>query len=170
MTSKAQPYKEVFQDFIDYLTIHPNDLYLQNIELLQKILLDEKVMNDKLVIRTDLTQDQQEKKAVGQRIRLHFNQGCRIMAKCFTDGQEIRHKISNENDINIVIAVFNKSDNILVGVSNTIKGEKYENMNQFASNHYKAVRPDRTQSVNAWKECECLIDDKWGSTYRLAAI
>ncbi len=83
--------------------------------------------------------------------------GCRDMAKCFTDGQRIRHSIDGRK---IKIGVYDSAKNAIVweGVATTL--------HQFAMTHLKKEKPERV-SVNAWNECECEIDGKWISTYKL---
>ena len=47
--------------------------------------------------------------------------------------------------------------------TNTIKCDNYifPTLHQFAKHHYARERPDRTSNVNAWKECECWVNQKW---------
>ena len=82
----------------------------------------------------------------------------RDMAKCFTNGQHIRHTIGINKTW---IGVYDSSKNGIV-----YNGNKYS-IYKFASNHYSLERPDRTSEVNGWKECECEVDGKWISTYSL---
>jgi len=79
--------------------------------------------------------------------------GCRDMAKCFTNGQRIRHKTW--------IGTYDSSKKGIVYDGKTLS------LNKFAESHYKSERPDRVWSVNAWKECECEVNGKWISTYYL---
>jgi hypothetical protein len=84
--------------------------------------------------------------------------GCRDMAKCFVNGQRIRHTIG-----------INKT---WIGVYDSFKkcvvyDGKAFTLNAFACNHYTTERPDRTSRCNAWKECECEVDGKWISTFSL---
>jgi hypothetical protein len=84
----------------------------------------------------------------------------RDMAKCFTNGQRIRHTIGINKTW---IGTYDSSKNGIV------YDGKILTLNKFASNHYSLERPDRTSNVNAWKECECEVDGKWISTYSLPA-
>jgi len=84
--------------------------------------------------------------------------GCRDMAKCFTDGQRIRHTIGMNNTW---IGIYDSSKNRIVHDLKTLT------LNKFAVLHFESERPDRVSSVNAWKECECEVDGKWISTYSL---
>ena len=84
--------------------------------------------------------------------------GCRDMAKCFTNGQRIRHTIGINKTW---VGAYDSSKNEIV-----YNGNKYS-IDKFASNHYSLERPDRTSEVNGWKECECEVDGKWISTYSL---
>ena len=79
---------------------------------------------------------------------------CRDMSQCFVDGQFIRHKIDNKA---VRIGMYDSSRNAI-----RFEG-KFLSLNQFASNHYTDVRPNRSPAVNAWMECECEVDGKWMS-------
>jgi hypothetical protein len=84
---------------------------------------------------------------------------CRDMSKCFTHGQQIRHKIGITN---IWIGAYDSLSN---GI--TYDGKIYKSLTAFAKQHYTAVRPDRCNSANGWKECECDINGIWISTFDL---
>jgi hypothetical protein len=84
--------------------------------------------------------------------------GCRDMAKCFTNGQRIRHTIGINKTW---IGMYDSATNRVVHDAQPLS------LNQFAQSHYQSERPDRSSSVNAWKECECEIDGVWVSTYNL---
>ena len=84
--------------------------------------------------------------------------GCRDMAKCFTNGQRIRHTIGINKTWT---GTYDSSKNKIVYDGKTLS------LNKFAESHYESERPDRTSNVNAWKECECEVDEKWISTYTL---
>lgn len=84
--------------------------------------------------------------------------GCRDMAKCFTNGQRIRHTIGINKTW---IGTYDSSKN---GIK---YGGKIYTLNKFAVSHYESERPDRVSNVNAWKECECEVNGKWISTYSL---
>jgi len=80
---------------------------------------------------------------------------CRDTKKCFINNQKIRHVIrakqagSWECTYDSASGKLRHNGNLLT-------------MNKFATNHYKATRPDRTPNCNAWKECECEINGMWG--------
>ena len=81
---------------------------------------------------------------------------CRDMSQCFVDGQSIRHRIG------INATCLGRYDSSQKGI--LFEG-KVLSLNQFASNHYACVRPNRTPAVNAWMECECEVDGKWMSAH-----
>ena len=85
--------------------------------------------------------------------------GCRDMAKCFTNGQRIRHTIGINKTW---VGTYDSSKNGIV------YDGKILTLNKFAVSHFKSERPDRVSNVNAWKECECEVDGKWNSTYSLS--
>ena len=85
---------------------------------------------------------------------------CRDMAKCFTHGQRIRHKIGKHNTWT---GMYDSSTNRIVYYRQLLT------LNQFSESHYKSERPDRCSSNNAWKECECEADGVWISTFNLPA-
>ena len=84
--------------------------------------------------------------------------GCRDMAKCFTDGQKIRHVIGINKER---IGIYDSAKNGIV------YEDRIFTIGVFATDHYRRERPDRTPRCNAWKECECEVDGKWVSTYSL---
>jgi len=84
--------------------------------------------------------------------------GCRDMAKCFTNGQRIRHTIGINKTWT---GTYDSSKNGIV------YDGKILTLNKFAVSHFDSERPDRVSNVNAWKECECEVDRKWISTYSL---
>ena len=83
----------------------------------------------------------------------------RDMSKCFTHCQQIRHKIGITN---IWIGTYDSLNNAIAH-----DGKLYKSLSAFAKQHYNAVRPDRCNSANGWKECECEINGKWISTFDL---
>ena len=88
--------------------------------------------------------------------------GCRDTAKCFTDGQRIRHVIGKQFE---KIGVYSSEEN-KINASGVC-----QSLNKFAETHYREVRPHRkAQTVNAWYECECEINGKWASIYNLPII
>ena len=83
--------------------------------------------------------------------------GCRVMSKCFTDGQEIRHKIGITK---FLYGTYNAEKDAI------IYNDKCYSLHKFAGLHYNIERPARTK-WNAWSDCEYLVDGKWISTYSL---
>ncbi len=84
--------------------------------------------------------------------------GCRIMSKCFVNGQRIRHVFGIAY---IWIGIYDSSRDGII--CNDIF---YSSLNRFALAHYESERPYRT-SVSAWKECECELNGEWVSTFSL---
>jgi hypothetical protein len=87
------------------------------------------------------------------------NKGCRDMAKCFTNGQRIRHTIGINN---IWVATFNLMKKCLIH-----NGKEYKTMCSFANAHWKNVRPDSIRHADGWGGCQCEVDGEWISTYSL---
>lgn len=77
----------------------------------------------------------------------------------FEEGQRIRH-VGN-------------TDTTWVGLYDPIEDGilhddvLYPSLNKFAKAHYRIARPDRSDSVNSWKECEYEVDGEWISTINL---
>ena len=92
------------------------------------------------------------------RVKATGVKGCRDIAKCFTNGQRIRHTIGINKTW---IGTYDSSKNGIV------YDGKILTLNRFAVSHYEYERPDRVSNVNAWKECECEVGGKWISTYSL---
>lgn len=90
--------------------------------------------------------------------------GCRVMAKCFTHRQLIRHTIGITHTwIGRYDAIKNK-----IIMENGIV--EYISLNQMVIAHYKQERPNRVKA-NAWDECECQVDNgRWISTFSLPEI
>lgn len=87
--------------------------------------------------------------------------GCRDMAKCFKDGQRIRHVIGINK---IRIATYNDELNGIV-----YDGKYYSSLSSFGLAHHHAYNPSR-RSSGGWAECECEVDGKWISTYSLPQL
>jgi hypothetical protein len=87
------------------------------------------------------------------------NKGCRDMAKCFTNGQRIRHTIGINN---IWVATFDSTKRCLI-----FNGQEYKAMCSFANAHWKNARPDSNRHADGWGGCECEVEGKWISTYSL---
>ncbi|MBE18078.1 MAG: hypothetical protein CMH79_04880 [Nitrospinae bacterium] len=82
----------------------------------------------------------------------------------FTNNQRIRH----------IINIPNEGPSIIEGSYDSLSkkiiyNEEKLSLNQFVTNHYRERYPRRT-TANAWRECECYIDDQWKSTYDLPVI
>ena len=90
--------------------------------------------------------------------------GCRVMKKCFSDGQTIRHTIKKINDT--WIGTFDIARNAIVRDDIV-----YTSMSAFTKGHYASNRPERKNSEsNGWAECECIVDGKWVSTDSLPTL
>ena len=87
--------------------------------------------------------------------------GCRRMAKCFINGQRIRHSC-RKTDTEPWIGIYDSSKDVII-----YDGTLYTSISTFASNHYAIERPDRTSQVNGWDECECEVDGNWISIFNL---
>jgi len=85
--------------------------------------------------------------------------GCRDMAKCFRNGQCIRHTIGINKSW---IGTYDSSKNGVV-----CDGKFYKSLSGFAETHYSIDRTDRCKAANGWKECQCEVDGMWISTYSL---
>ena len=83
----------------------------------------------------------------------------RNMAKCFTNGQRIRHTIGINKTW---IGIYDASKNEII-----CDTKSYKSLSGFASMHYSIERPDRGNSANGWAECDYEVDGKWISTYTL---
>jgi hypothetical protein len=109
---------------------------------------EEKAKEDSIVSSSKLEKDARKKQ-----------KGCRDMAKCFTNGQRIRHTIGINNTW---IATFNLTKMRLIH-----EGHEYKKMCSLANAHWKSVRPDSNRHADGWGGCECEVDGKWISTYSL---
>ncbi len=106
-------------------------------------------------------EDDDENEEAASQVKSSIIPGCRDMTKCFTHGQRIRHTIGINKTW---IGTYDSSRNAIIYNDTPLSIYK------FASNHYIAERPDRTPSVNGWKECECEVNGVWISTYSLPEI
>lgn len=110
---------------------------------------DEEVEEDE---DTSLDKEQQVK-AIGVK-------GSREMAKCFTNGQRIRHTIGANKTW---FATYDSSKNKIV-----CDGIIYDSLSKFATEHVrKEYNPERATDRDGWKHCECEVDSIWVSTYSL---
>jgi len=103
-------------------------------------------------------EEEEEDTSLVPRVKPTSVKGCRDMAKCFTNGQRIRHKIGINKTW---IGTYDSSKNGIIYDGKTLT------LNKFAVSHFESERPDRVSNVNAWKDCECEVDGKWISTYSL---
>ncbi|MBM3453741.1 MAG: GIY-YIG nuclease family protein [Bacteroidetes bacterium] len=92
--------------------------------------------------------------------------GCRVMAKCFTHRQLIRHTIG------ITHTWIGRYDSIKNKIIMENGNVEYNSLNQMVIAHYKQERPNRVSAkANAWDECECQLDnERWISTFSLPEI
>lgn len=109
---------------------------------------------------TQETEEEESEEEEEERLMRAAAPGCRDMAKCFTDGQRIRHVIGGTT---VRIGVYNSANNRIMYEGNALT------LYAFSRDHYRRERPDRTSENNSWKECECEINGKWVSTYALPA-
>ena len=77
----------------------------------------------------------------------------RDMAKCFTDGQRIRHTIGINKTW---IGIYDASKNEII-----CDTKSYKSLSGFAGKHYSIERPDRSNKANGWSECEYEVNGKW---------
>lgn len=113
---------------------------------------DEDVENDSYIKRKSECQNTEAKVGRG-----------RDMKKYFRDGQSIRH----------VIGINKTWEGVYSFAKNGISfgGKIYNSPSNFAKNHYRSERPNRTHSnANGWLECECKINGKWVSTHDLPSL
>jgi hypothetical protein len=92
--------------------------------------------------------------------------GCRVMAKCFTHRQLIRHTIGITHTW---IGRYDSIKNKIIMENGIVE---YNSLNQMVIAHYKQERPNRVSAkANAWDECECQDDNGiWISTFSLPEI
>ena len=90
--------------------------------------------------------------------RTGVKKGCRDMAKCFTNGQRIRHTIGINKTWT---GTYDSSKNVIV-----CDGKFYTSLSKFALMHNRVYNPTR-MSTDGWTHCECEVDGKWISTYSL---
>jgi len=88
--------------------------------------------------------------------------GCRNQCKCFTHNHQLRHKIGI-NDI--WCFTYDRINNNFI-----YNDESYSSMYKITKLHYQTAKPNRCSENNAWKECECLINGIWNSTYNLPEL
>jgi hypothetical protein len=93
-----------------------------------------------------------------QQVKANGVKGCRDMAKCFTNGQRIRHLIGINK---IWIGTYDSSKNQI-----ECDGKLYTSLSNFALMHVRVYNPAR-KSIGGWKYCECEVNGEWISTYCL---
>ena len=77
----------------------------------------------------------------------------RNMAKCFTNGQRIRHTIVGINKT--LNGTYDSSKNEIV-----CDDKSYDTLSGFAISHHRIYNPAR-KTANGWTECKCEVDGKW---------
>jgi hypothetical protein len=92
------------------------------------------------------------------KVKLSDIKGCRDMAKCFTNGQLIRHTIGINKTWT---GTYDSSKNGIV-----CDGKFYTSLSNFALMHNRVYNSTR-MSTDGWTHCECEVDGKWISTYSL---
>jgi hypothetical protein len=99
--------------------------------------------------------------------------GCRMVNKCFRNGQRIRHICKGS----IWEGTFTHKVNELgeIGVIVGDNGYWYtapDCISQFARDHYFNLDKNYQMATGerAWEESECMIDGKWVSTYSLPSM
>jgi hypothetical protein len=114
--------------------------------------------------RVEEEEEEEEEEDTSSESALRVNptgvKGCRDMAKCFTNGQRIRHTIGINKTW---IGTYDSSKNGIV-----YDGKFYKSLSGFAETHYSIDTTDRCKEANGWKECDCEVNGKWISTYSLA--
>ena len=88
--------------------------------------------------------------------------GCRDPYKCFINNHKLRHRIGIKDLWNFTYDRINKTFQY--------KNESYSSMYKITKLHYQTSKPNRCSENNAWKECECLINGNWVSTYNLSPL
>jgi hypothetical protein len=84
--------------------------------------------------------------------------GCRIMSKCFRNGQRIKHTIGSDE----WIGVYNSNKILYNNV-------EYSSLSAFSIKHHEACETGR-KTANGWNECKCEIDSVWVSTTSLSEL
>ena len=107
-------------------------------------------------------EDDDEIKESDKQSKFITDKPCRNMSLCFTNGQQIRHKIGINK---IWVGVYDSSKNQIIH-----NNKFYKTPSGFAENHYSIDRPDRINAANGWKECECEVNGEWISIYNLKSI
>ena len=93
------------------------------------------------------------------RVKTTGVKGCRDMAKCFTNGQRIRHTIGINK---VMIGKYNsKTNRIVLDDTTELRGPC-----GLANEHYKREKLQYGHR-DGWGTCECEVDGKWISTYSL---
>ena len=90
--------------------------------------------------------------------------GCRILSKCFTNGDPIRH-IIKKNQYGLSSCWEG------VYLNNTIiyDGKTYKSLSAFAGDHINIEKPNRkTKNSNGWSDCEYKVNGKWISTFNIS--
>jgi len=114
--------------------------------------------------RVEEEEEEEEEEDTSSESALRVNptgvKGCRDMAKCFTNGQRIRHTIGINKTW---VGTYDSSTNQI-----SYDRKLYTSLSRFACAHNLTELTHRiTNTANGWKECECEVDGKWISTYSL---
>ena len=88
--------------------------------------------------------------------------GCRILNKCFTNGDRIRHIIKYKYGPDSCWEGIYLDNKIIYD------GKIYKSLSGFSGEHYKIENPNRTSSSNGWSECEYKVNGKWISTFNIS--
>ena len=103
----------------------------------------------------------EENKKLNEKKSIVDENKCRELKKCLRNGDMIRHTYKPTN--HTMTGIYDsKKDKIICGI------DEYKSLNQFAGKHIEVENPNRTTSVNAWKECETKSD--WVSMYDLPLL
>jgi len=139
--------------------IHPHREFFR--ASTEEVLLYFDLMDGEMWPETCIEEEEEEDSPSEQapRVKATGVEGCRDMAKCFIDGQRIRHPIGINNTW---IGTYDYSRNGIV-----YDGNFYKSLSGFAGAHYSIDRTDRCKEANGWKECECEVEGEWISTYSL---
>jgi hypothetical protein len=156
-TDRIHPRREFFrissEEVINFFDLMDGEMWIKNYEKKDCEIEDTEVEDDEIENTDNICFDTAPHVKTNPSIKR-----CRDMAKCFTNGQRIKHTIGITKTWE---GIYNSSNNSIMYNGKTFT------LNKFTENHYKAERPDRTPSNNAWSECKCEVNGVWISTYDL---
>jgi hypothetical protein len=104
-------------------------------------------------------EEEEDDTSSDSRVNLLGVKGCRDMAKCFTNGQRIRHTIGINK---IWIGTYDSSKQGII-----YDGKLHTSISIFALQHIRSDSNPNRMAVNGWSNCECEVNGKWISTYSL---